>query len=113
MTVPHDGVYTLRFRVANAYSDAARFELRSAGGNVLGSLAVPRTGGWQSWQTISTTTHLSAGTQLLRLQAVQGDWNINWLEAAESRPLPAKLEAESFDVATDVRPESTSDEGVG
>ncbi|UFH54458.1 carbohydrate-binding protein [Spirosoma sp. KNUC1025] len=111
--MPHDGVYTLRFRVANAYSDAARFELRSAGGNVLGSLAVPRTGGWQSWQTISTTTHLSAGTQLLRLQAVQGDWNINWLEAAESRPLPAKLEAESFDVATDVRPESTSDEGGG
>uniref|UniRef100_UPI003B3BE794 carbohydrate-binding protein n=1 Tax=Spirosoma sp. TaxID=1899569 RepID=UPI003B3BE794 len=113
VNVPHNGVYTFRFRVANAYSDYAKFELRLANGTVLSTVQVPRTGGWQGWQTIGTTAHLSAGAQTLRIQVVKGDWNFNWFEAAESRPVPARLEAESFDVATDVRPEATSDEGGG
>ena len=113
VSVPHDGIYTLRFRIANAYSDLAKFELRTATGSVLSTVSVPRTGGWQGWQTIGTTAHLSAGSQTLRLYVVKGDWNLNWFEAAESRSLPAKLEAESFDVATDVRPEATTDEGGG
>jgi hypothetical protein len=42
---------------------------------------VPTTGGWQSWQTISTNINLVAGTQTIRLQSTTGaGWNINWLE---------------------------------
>ncbi|HJW17486.1 MAG TPA: T9SS type A sorting domain-containing protein, partial [Flavisolibacter sp.] len=41
------------------------------------------TGGWQSWQTITATVNLAAGTQTIRLQSTTGaGWNINWLEIA-------------------------------
>ncbi|WP_332367896.1 carbohydrate-binding protein [Spirosoma telluris] len=113
VTVPQDGVYTFKFRVANGWGDGAKFELRKADGTALASVDVPRTGGLQSWQTLGATAHLTAGSQTLRLYVVKGNWNLNWFEAAASRSLPGKLEAESFDVASDVRPETTSDEGGG
>ncbi|WP_080056163.1 carbohydrate-binding protein [Spirosoma aerolatum] len=113
VSVDHDGVYSFRFRVANGWGDGAKFELRKADGTVLKSVDVPRTGGLQSWQTISATVRLTAGSQTLRLYVVKGNWNLNWFEASGSRNLPAKIEAESYDVATDVRPETTSDDGGG
>ena len=109
VSVPQAGVYTFRFRVANGWSDGAKFELRRADGTVLKSVDVPRTGGIQVWATTSTTVRLAAGTQTLRLYVVKGDWNLNWWEASASRSLPARIEAESFDAATDVRPETTTD----
>ncbi|GAB4039766.1 hypothetical protein GCM10028774_42150 [Spirosoma jeollabukense] len=113
LNVPQEGAYSFRFRVANSYSDGARIELRQANGTVLASVEVPRTGGWQSWATIGTTARLQAGNQTLRIQVVKGGWNFNWFEAAASRPLTGRIEAESYDVATDVRPEPTTDEGGG
>jgi hypothetical protein len=113
VSVPHDGVYSFRFRVANGYGDGSKFELRTAEGTVLSSVDVVRTGGIQNWQTIGATAHLQAGAQTLRIYVVKGDWNLNWFEASESRSLLGKLEAESFDVATDVRPETTEDTGGG
>ena len=113
VSVPQNGVYTFRFRVANGWSDDAMFELRTATGTVLSMVGVPRTGGLQSWQTIGATAHLSQGSQILRLYVVKGNWNLNWLEVAESRSLSDKLEAESADVTSDVRPEQTADEGAG
>ena len=113
VTVPHDGVYSFRFRVANGYGDGSKFELRLASGTVVSSVEVPRTGGTQNWATIGATAHLSAGTQILRIYVVKGDWNLNWFEATEARSLPGKLQAETFDAATDVRPETTADDGGG
>jgi hypothetical protein len=47
----------------------------------LATVAVPTTGGWQTWQTMSVTVNLVAGTQTIRLQSTTGaGWNINWLE---------------------------------
>ena len=113
VNVASSGVYTFRFRVANGWGDGATFELRRADGTTLKTVQVPRTGGLQSWQTLTATVHLTAGEQTLRLFVVKGNWNFNWLEAAPGRSLPGKLEAETFDVASDVRFESTSDEGGG
>ncbi|MBC3788211.1 carbohydrate-binding protein [Spirosoma utsteinense] len=113
ISVPRTGVYSFRFRVANGYGDGSRLQLRLADGTILCTVDVPRTGGTQNWETFGTTARLNAGNQTLRIYVVKGDWNLNWFEATESRPLPAKLEAESFDTATDVRPEQTEDAGGG
>ncbi|GAB3886468.1 hypothetical protein GCM10028825_15770 [Spirosoma agri] len=113
VSVPTTAVYTFRFRVANGWSDNAKFELRTANGTVLKAVSVPRTGGLQNWETFNATVRLTAGTQTIRLYVVTGNWNFNWFEAASSRALPGKLEAETFDVATDVRPEATADTGGG
>ncbi|MFD2934550.1 carbohydrate-binding protein [Spirosoma flavum] len=109
VSVPHNGVYSFQFRVANGYGDGSGFELRLANGTVVSTVSVPRTGGTQSWQTIGATAHLNAGSQTLRIYVLKGDWNLNWFSATEGHPLPGKLEAEIFDVATDVRPEQASD----
>ena len=74
------GQYDLNFRVASARGNAT-VQLRNSAGAVLGTINVGNTGGWQSWQTISTTVTLPAGTQRLRVFALASTGcNVNWLE---------------------------------
>ncbi|UUZ56356.1 carbohydrate-binding protein [Massilia sp. H-1] len=42
------------------------------------TVAVPNTGGWQNWQTVTASVYLSAGQQDLTIFAKVGGWNINW-----------------------------------
>jgi hypothetical protein len=78
------GIYTADFRVA-APNTGATFHLEVDGVNVTGAVAVPSTGGWQSWQTLSKTgVSLSAGQHVLRLVTDSGGANYNWI--ALSRP---------------------------
>ncbi|MCL5039781.1 MAG: carbohydrate-binding protein [Firmicutes bacterium] len=43
------------------------------------TLAVPNTGGWQTWQDISESVTLPAGTHTLYLYVVQGGFNLNYI----------------------------------
>ncbi|QKZ14410.1 carbohydrate-binding protein [Spirosoma sp. KUDC1026] len=113
VSVATAGIYSFKLRIANGFSDDAELELRNASGTRLGGLIIPRTGGMQSWQTANLVASLPAGTQTLRLYAKKGVFSINWFEAQAPKPLPGKIEAEAFDVATDVRPETTADTGGG
>ncbi|MBT9392182.1 carbohydrate-binding protein [Hymenobacter sp. NST-14] len=83
------GAYTVGFRVASATGNAT-LQLRNSAGTVLGSVNVGNTGGWQAWQTISTTVTLPAGTQRLRVYAsASTGCNVNWLSFAAATPPPA------------------------
>ena len=43
------------------------------------------TGGWQTWETISATTTLPAGSHILRLKITDhGEFNLNWFEFSEA-----------------------------
>jgi hypothetical protein len=72
------GTYTVTFLVAaeSAISDAFHLS-NSAGTNLSGSVAVPDTGGWQTWTTVTATVTLPAGTQTLTLNQDNGGWNID------------------------------------
>lgn len=89
--------YTVNVPTAGAYSVGLRFASGSSGGsahleidgtNVSGSIGLPGTGGWQSWQTITTAgLSFTAGTHTLRLvfdtSAAGGDvGNLGWLHVA-------------------------------
>ncbi|SHK38360.1 Por secretion system C-terminal sorting domain-containing protein [Reichenbachiella agariperforans] len=76
ITVPSSGAYTIAYRVASSAGGTIQFE--QAGGASYGSVAVPSTGGYQSWTTIYQTVNLSAGTQNFGIKALTGGWNINW-----------------------------------
>jgi hypothetical protein len=54
------------FRVASA-GQGGTFHLEMNGINVSGSLAIPDTGDWQAWRSVSKTVTLGAGTQIARL----------------------------------------------
>jgi beta-glucosidase len=78
---PVAGSYRLRVRVASGNAGGVPNAVGVAsGGTSLATLSVPGTGGWQSWTTVQETVALAAGTQTLRLSALAGGWNANWLE---------------------------------
>ncbi len=78
VTVPTAGVYTLNLRVASMMPNT-QMQIRN-GDTVLANVTVPNTGGWQTYQTVSTTVTLSAGTQTIGILATLAPWNFNWLE---------------------------------
>ncbi|NJM14873.1 MAG: carbohydrate-binding protein [Bacteroidales bacterium] len=71
------GTYTVEYRVASTKS-TGQLQLQ-LDGTVLSEMAIPNTGNWQSWTTITNEVTLPAGTQTLRLYASGSDWNINWM----------------------------------
>ncbi|MCG8697517.1 MAG: carbohydrate-binding protein, partial [Bacteroidales bacterium] len=79
--VEQAGNYTVNARVASAQNGGTINIL--ANGSQVGSVAVSVTGGWQSWNTASTTVSLVEGEQTLRLAFSGGSgflFNINKVE---------------------------------
>jgi len=66
VNVPVPGTYTMQIRVASAGSGGT-FHVDFNGVNKTGTLAVPNTGGWDTWQTITKTVTLDAGWQAMKL----------------------------------------------
>lgn len=62
------GPYAIGFLVASS-GQGGTFHLEMNGANVTGSLTVPDTGGWQTWQTVTASATLAAGRQVARLVA--------------------------------------------
>jgi len=79
LTIPVTGEYIINVRVASPSGGSMSVDLN--GGEIaLGSLTIPNTGSWSSWQTISTTVQLEAGTFNLGVFAETAGWNFNWIE---------------------------------
>ena len=77
------GTYTVTFRVAapSAVGDAFHIS-NSSGANLSGSVAVPATGGWQTWTNVTATVTLPAGQQTLTFNQDTAGWNLNWFSFA-------------------------------
>jgi len=116
VNVATSGTYTLETRVANLGSGAT-FHVEVDGADKTGRIAVPDTGAWDAWQTISTPgITLAAGRHVVRVVldtigtggAVGG---FNWFRftiASSVTPntafggtpaaVPGRIEAENFDI---------------
>ena len=68
VNVQTSGYYKLDFRVASN-GPGGTFHFEFEGNDVTETLAVPNTGGWQKWTTVSKDgAYLNAGTHVLRLR---------------------------------------------
>ena len=76
VNVATSGSYTLQERVASGATTGS-FRVEFNGVDKTGSIAVPNTGGWQSYQTLSQTVSLNAGTQIMRVYFLGNDSNLN------------------------------------
>jgi len=85
LNVLEAGDYRIEFRVASA-SATGKLELRKATGFVLSAQNIPNTGGAQTWITLSDTINLAAVKQTLRIYAITGGWNINWINFVRLSP---------------------------
>lgn len=78
ITIPTTGSYTIEYRVASPSGGRLSADL-NGGGILLGEVAIPATGGWQNWTTVTQTVNINAGTYNFGVFAKTGGWNINWI----------------------------------
>jgi beta-glucanase (GH16 family) len=78
ITVPSTGSYKFEYRVASPNSTGVLSQDLNSGAIQLGTVAIPNTGGWQTWTTVSKTVNINAGTYNFGIFATAGGWNINW-----------------------------------
>jgi chitinase len=82
------GSYSLEVRVA-ATAAGNSFHIELDGVNVSGTITVPNTTGWQTWQSVTvTTTSLTAGQKVLRIVMDTGDFNLNYVNFSSSTSNP-------------------------
>tara|TARA_E500000178_G_scaffold330913_1_gene363248 strand:+ start:7155 stop:10604 length:3450 start_codon:yes stop_codon:yes gene_type:complete len=82
--VVKEGNYKIEYRLASL-GGSDGFVVRLNNQN-MDSQTVTDTGGWQDWITQSSQIKLAAGQNVLRLNAVGGGWNINWIRFIEEYP---------------------------
>lgn len=79
INIATSGAYIINARVASPTGATLAIDL-NAGSMGLGSIDIPNTGGWNHWQTVSTTAEIAAGQYNLGVFASTGGWNFNWIE---------------------------------
>ena len=75
--VASTGSYLFEYRVASS-GGSSGFEVL-VDGLLVDTQSISDTEGWQSWTTTSAVLDLSAGNQVLRLNAIGDSWNLNWI----------------------------------
>ena len=77
------GTYAVSFRVASPYgiTDALHID-NSSGTNLSGSVAVPNTGGYETWTTVTASVTLPAGEQTLTVDQDSNGWNFHYMAFA-------------------------------
>ena len=85
---PVSGTYKLEYRVASPSGGTLSSDL-NGGAVQLGNTAIPATGGWQNWTTVSRNVYINAGTYNFGVFAQTSGWNLNWIRItppASARP---------------------------
>jgi hypothetical protein len=101
VAVTETGLYAVRFRVGTTQNNA-QFQIK-LGAAVLGTINIPNTGGWDTWQTVTlNNVSLPAGMQTIRIQSINNETcNFNWVDwsliVPASKLIAGKIEAENFD----------------
>lgn len=79
VNVASAGTYSIEFRVSNGNTTTGTVQIQNAAGTeILATVNVPATGGWESWQTITTTGAFAlSGSQAIRIVNISGEFNVN------------------------------------
>ena len=78
VNVEATGTYVFQARMATPDSGNT-FHVEVDGYNISGSVAVPVSGGWQTWETVSFTTPvITKGLHVIRFYEETGGYNINY-----------------------------------
>src|SRR6202453_2766437 len=77
------GTYTVSLRLAapTAVTDGLHID-NSSGTDLSGTIAVPATGGYQDWTTVTARGTLTAGQQTLTVDQDNGGWNLHYITFA-------------------------------
>jgi hypothetical protein len=72
------GTYQLEFRIANGFSNQGTLQIQNEDGTeILATVAIPPTGGWSSWQTVTAFCSFGTfGKQVIRIVNISGEFNV-------------------------------------
>jgi endoglucanase len=84
VNIPSSGSYVIEYRVASQNGGGSLAFEEAGGAPVHGTIAIPSTGGWQTWTTVKHTVNLSAGSHKFGIKANTGGWNINWIRISKA-----------------------------
>jgi beta-glucosidase len=74
------GSYTVSFRLSSPYGVTDALHIASSSGtNLTGAVAVPNTGGYETWTTVTASITLPAGEQTLTVDQDSNGWNFHYL----------------------------------
>ena len=113
---PTTGNYLIEYRVASGGAGGTISCDLNGGTIPLGTTAIPGTGGWQTWQTVSRTVSVNAGTYNFGVYAQTAGYNLNWVRITPQGgtpppPFSKQLEAESANVTQGMTAEGCSEGG--
>ncbi len=92
VNVTTPGSYTLQARVATGAAATGKTFNGLLNDTLIGTIMVPNTGGWQTWQTVSVLTpNLTTGIKTMRIALTSGDLNINYLNFISNTTITAPV----------------------
>ena len=78
ISVPDSAAYRVRFRVAASSVSSVTVAIDT---NVLSTIQLPATGGWQTWKTVTSAPIVfGPGQKTIRISSASSGWNFNWLQ---------------------------------
>lgn len=93
--VSQSGLYTLNARVASQLGGGS-FHLKMDGRDITKNIAVPATGGWTKYQTVTIPgIQFSAGTHILQFWVDTEPFNINYFDFTLDMPLSVQQQSSS------------------
>jgi len=95
INIASTGSYTISYRVASPNSGKSLSSDLNAGSIQLGAVAIPNTGSWQGWTTVTQTVTLNAGNYNFGINGGTGGFNVNWFSidaAGGTTPTPTVWE---------------------
>ncbi len=107
------GNYLVEYRIASDVGGGVFNLEQNSGSTVLGTMNIPNTGGWQTWQTVSHTVSLSAGPQEVAIGVETGGFNINYIKFTHqgTPPVSVHIEAEDYTIMEGIQTEPCSEGG--
>ncbi|MGY3087234.1 hypothetical protein ACVWYF_000260 [Hymenobacter sp. UYAg731] len=106
---PTTGTYLLEYRVASGAGGGTISADLNAGSIQLGSTAIPGTGGWQTWTTVSKTVTINAGTYNFGIYAQTGGYNLNWVRITKQGVARALATTNATETALALYPNPVTD----
>jgi beta-glucosidase len=78
------GTYTVSFRLSSPYGITDALHIAdSSGADLSGAVAVPNTGGYETWTTVTAGVTLPAGQQTLTVDQDTNGWNFHYMSFAK------------------------------
>ncbi|HVD96827.1 MAG TPA: carbohydrate-binding protein, partial [Cytophagaceae bacterium] len=92
VNVATTGAYDIGFRSAGTGNGSVRVEVD--GTDMTGTIALPNTGGWQTWTTTTkSNVSLTAGQHVFRVFIIAGGFNLNYVTVSTPAAGPGFLHA--------------------